>query len=178
MSSKVIYFKTETLNVTPLQFLVMIQLWEGSKYGYEILKNLQEDFSDSWSPQTGTIYPALKGMMRKGLIRKIKNKDKYTYCLSGRSEKYLKEVEEYITDFLLITNQFIESIIKRIPTSYAQGIFKNIIKTGKLEIIPEHTLVKELNRLTNREQIKEVLLLRKKILLNKISIIEEELSIK
>lgn len=176
MSSKVIYFKTETLNVTPLQFLIMIQLMEGPKYGYEILKNLKEDFSESWSPQTGTIYPALRGMIRKGLIEKIKTKEKYVYHLSEQSEKHLKKAEAYIKEYLRIANQFIESILKRIPKSHAQIIFNNIIKTGNLEIIPEHIFLKELNRLTEPKQSINILHLRKKTLLKKIAIIEEELS--
>ena len=176
MSSKIVYFKTETLNATPLQFLVMIQLLEGPKYGYEILKNIRQDFSDSWKPQTGTIYPALKGMIRKGQIEKIKENDKDLYHLSGQSETYLKEVETYVIEFMSMTNQFIESIIKRIPGNYATGIFDNLLKTGSLEIIPEDTFVKELDRLTTKNQTKEVLELRKTILLNKLSIIEKKLT--
>ncbi len=175
MSKKIVFFKTETLNATPLQFLVLIQLLEGPKYGYEILQNLREDFSDSWKPQTGTIYPALKGMIKKGQIEKIKEDDKELYQLSGQSETYLKEVETYVIEFMFMTNQFIESIIKRIPGNYAKGIFDNLLKTGSLEIIPEDTFVQEIDRLTSGNQTKEVLVLRKKILLGKLSIIENKL---
>jgi DNA-binding PadR family transcriptional regulator len=176
MSSKIVYFKTETLNATPLQFLVLIQLLKGPKYGYEILKNIREDFSGSWRPQTGTIYPALKGMIRRGQIEKIKEDDKELYRLSDQSEIYLKEVETYVIEFIFMTNQFIESIIKRIPSNYAIGLFDNLLKTGSLEIVPENTFVKELDRLTSKNQTKKVLELRKKILLNKLSIIEKKLT--
>jgi len=175
MSSKIVYFKTKTLNATPLQFLVLIQLLEGPKYGYEILKNMREDFSNSWKPQTGTIYPALKGMIKKGQIEKIREGDKDLYRLSRQSESYLKEVEDYVLEYVLMTNQFIESIIKRIPGNYATGIFDTLLKTGSLEIIPEDTFVKEVDRLTSKNQTKKVLDLRKKILLNKLSIIEKKL---
>jgi len=176
VSSKIVYFKTKTLNATPLQFLVLIQLLEGPKYGYEILKNIREDFSDSWKPQTGTIYPALKGMIRKGQIEKITEGDKELYRLSSQSETYLKEVETYVIEFIFMTKQFIGSIIKRISGNYTAGIFDNLLTTGSLEIIPEDTFVKEVERLTSKNQTTKVLKLRKKILLNKLSIIEKKMA--
>jgi len=170
-----VYFKTETMNATPLQFLILLQLLGGPKYGYEILKNLKEDFSDSWEPQTGTIYPALKGMIRKGQIEKIKENDKYLYKLSSQSEIYLKEIESYVIEYIYMIKQFFKSIIKRIPSDYATSLFDNILETTSLEIIPEDTFVKELDRLNNKNQTKKTLILRKKTLLNKLSIIEEKL---
>jgi len=175
LSSKIVYFKTELMNATPLQFLILLQLLEGPKYGYEILKNLKEDFLDSWTPKTGTIYPALKGMIKKGQIEKIKKDDRTLYRLSKQSEIYLLDIERYVNEYVYMINQFFTSIIKRIPSNYAEDLFDNLLETTSLEIVPEDTFIKELDRLNNKDHIKKILVLRKKTLLNKLSLIEEKL---
>jgi len=175
LSSKIVYFKTESMNATPLQFLILLQLLEGPKYGYEILKNLKEDFLDLWAPQTGTIYPALKGMIKKGQIEKIKKDDRTLYRLSKKSEIYLLDIEKYVNEYICMINHFFNSIIKRIPSNYAEGLFNNLLETTSLEIMPEDTFIKELDKLNNKDHIKKILVLRKKTLLNKLSIIEEKL---
>ena len=150
------------MKVTPLQFIVMIQLIDGPKYGYEILKNIREDFSDSWSPQTGTIYPALKSMIKKGLIEKKEVNERIFYFISKTNENNLNDVENYVAEFLAMANKFIESVLKRIPSSFAHRIFDTILKTETMELIPEYVFVNESNRITKIEQRKEILLMRKK----------------
>ena len=168
---------TQTMKVTPLQFHIMVQLLEGQKYGYEILKNIKNDFKGSWKPQTGTIYPALKGMIKKEFIEKKKIDNKNFYMLTIKSESYLNEIEKYISEFIYMSNQFIESIINRIPPRYASKLFNNILISGNMDIIPEYALINKLNKISEPEKRRELLLLRKNILLNKLSLIEEKLSI-
>jgi len=167
---------TQTMKVTPLQFHIMIQLLESQKYGYEILKNIKNDFKDSWNPQTGTIYPALNGMVKKEFIEKKKIGNKHFYILTTKSEGYLNEIEKYISEFMFISNQFIESIINRIPPKYANKLFNNILESGNMDIIPEYALINKLSKISKPEKRRELLLLRKEILLNKLSLVEEKLS--
>ena len=54
--------------VSPIQIMIMVQLLETPKYGYDILTNLRDDFEGVWEPKTGTVYPALKTLEKKGLI--------------------------------------------------------------------------------------------------------------
>jgi len=163
------------LKTTPMQILIMIQLMEGPKYGYEILKNLQEDFQETWSPQTGTIYPALKSMMKKGLITQEINGQIF-YHLSEKGNMIIQELEDYIVEILLFSKEFIESILKRIPSKAASQMLDKLITTGITDLIPEETLVRELNRYVGPCQRKTVLNIRKKGLLEKILLIEKSLS--
>ena len=54
--------------VSPLQMLLLIQLDGGPKYGYEMLVTLKDEFEGTWEPKTGTVYPALKSLEKKGYI--------------------------------------------------------------------------------------------------------------
>jgi DNA-binding PadR family transcriptional regulator len=175
VSKKIVYFKNEILNATPLQFLVLVQLLDGPKYGYEILINLKEDFKDFWVPQTGTIYPALKGMIKKDMINRIENEGKPVYALTSSSIEELKEIGEYVLDIVEMTNRFLTSIINRIPSEYSNELLKKLNQSDKLEIIPEETYINQIDRLVEKDQIKQLLLTRKNTLLDKIKVIDEKI---
>ncbi|HHL41574.1 MAG TPA: PadR family transcriptional regulator [Candidatus Bathyarchaeota archaeon] len=175
MSKKIVYFKNKILNATPLQFLVLVQLLDGPKYGYEILKNLKEDFKDSWAPQTGTIYPALKGMIKKDMINRIENDGNPVYALTSSSIEELKEIGEYVLDIIEMTNRFLMSIINRIPSEYSNELLKKLNQSDKIEIIPEETYINQIDRLVEKDQIKQLLLTRKTTLLDKIKVIDEKI---
>ena len=153
------------LKTTPMQMLIMIQLMEGPKYGYEILKNLQEDFQEMWNPQTGTIYPALKSMMKKGLIKTQEINGQIFYHLSEKGNTIIQELEDYIVEVILFSKEFIESILKRIPSKAASQMLDKLITTGITDLIPEETLVRELNRYVGPSQRIIVLNIRKNGLL-------------
>ena len=59
------------MDVSPLQVLLLIQLDGGPRYGYEVLKSLKEEFEGIWEPKTGTVYPALKSLERKGYVETL-----------------------------------------------------------------------------------------------------------
>jgi len=164
------------LKTTPMQMLIMIQLMEGPKYGYEILKNLQEDFQETWNPQTGTIYPALKSMMKKGLIKTQEINGQIFYHLSEKGNTIIQELEDYIVEIIFFSKEFIESILKRIPSKAASQMLDKLITTGITDLIPEKTLVHELNRYVGPGQRITVLNIRKKGLLEKLELIEKSLS--
>ena len=74
--------------VSPLQVLMLIQLDEGPKYGYEMLKKIKDEFEGTWEPKTGTIYPALKSLEKKGYI-KTETRDETDYYIITNEGKQL-----------------------------------------------------------------------------------------
>jgi DNA-binding PadR family transcriptional regulator len=74
--------------VSPLQILILIQLDEGPKYGYEMLKKIKDEFEGTWEPKTGTVYPALKSLEKKGYI-KTETRDETDYYIISDEGKQL-----------------------------------------------------------------------------------------
>jgi DNA-binding PadR family transcriptional regulator len=54
--------------ISPMQFSMLILLGKRPMYGYEVLKALRDEFGEFWTPQTGSIYPALRRLCEHGLV--------------------------------------------------------------------------------------------------------------
>jgi DNA-binding PadR family transcriptional regulator len=78
--------------ISPIQMLLLIQLKHGSKYGYEMLKNIRDGFEGVWEPKTGTIYPALRSLESKGLVKTEKRDETDYYFLTDLGEEHLLEL--------------------------------------------------------------------------------------
>lgn len=81
--------------ISPLQFVMLIMLKQKPMYGYELLKTLGEEFAGVWTPQTGSVYPALKKLEEHGLIRSAMKGETEYYCLSAEGEDF---IEKGVTD--------------------------------------------------------------------------------
>lgn len=77
--------------ISPLQFSMMIILREKPMYGYELLKRLKEEFKGVWTPQTGSIYPALKKLESHGLIKSETRDGTDYYYLSEEGNAFVTE---------------------------------------------------------------------------------------
>lgn len=58
-----------------LAYLVLELLAEKPRYGYEVLKEIQELSGGHWEPSYGTIYPILYKFEEKGLANRIERED-------------------------------------------------------------------------------------------------------
>jgi len=74
------------------QFLILLSVRNEKKYGYEILKDLDDSFEGLWEPKTGTIYPAIKKLQENGLLVSEMVDDKEHYRLSGTGREFLIQV--------------------------------------------------------------------------------------
>ncbi len=54
--------------ISPMQLCILILLGKHPMYGYEVLKTLRDEFGEFWTPQTGSIYPALRRLCEHGLV--------------------------------------------------------------------------------------------------------------
>jgi DNA-binding PadR family transcriptional regulator len=75
--------------ISPLQFVMLLMLREKPMYGYELLKTLREEFEGVWTPQTGSVYPALKRLEDHGLVHStVKDGTEY-YALAPEGEDFV-----------------------------------------------------------------------------------------
>ena len=82
--------------ISPIQFLILLQVRKEPQYGYEILKALREHFGDVWEPQTGTIYPALRRLEARGFVQTELKEDKEVYSLTEEGREILKDAGELL----------------------------------------------------------------------------------
>ena len=163
--------------ITPMQLLLFIQLLEGPKYGYEILKNLREAFEGSWNPKTGTIYPALKTLVRKGLVSEETIEDTTYYTLTETGIEFVKDTRDFVKDYVLFNYQFMTVAAERLPIEFTMSILSNVLELGIEDLIPEQAIIQSTRNITDTEVRKSLLLQRKRILLDKTKLIRNELKL-
>ncbi len=102
--------------LSPVQFLILMALKRRPMYGYEIIKELREMFGDIWEPKTGTVYPALRRLEMKGLVKTELRDDKEFYSLTERGEdvlKYAVDLMETELDFMGRYHMFLPPPMRR-----------------------------------------------------------------
>ena len=110
--------------VSPLQFLMLLQLsWE-QKYGYEILKSLREQFEGIWEPRTGTIYPALRSLEAKGFVNTDIVKDTEFYSLTGKGEDLLRLIGEDLERDMRFANKYFALVSQWMPKAMKHKVLE------------------------------------------------------
>lgn len=126
------------------QSLVLRTLQEQPMHGYEIMKVLDERSHGFYKPSAGAVYPALRGLLRRGFVAVSGEERRKTYRITSKGRSYLAtqraEMEKRFHAF--------ESAVG--PERAA--LFKELRATGKL-------LGQNLRAITPRqaEQLREVL---------------------
>ncbi|WP_019176242.1 PadR family transcriptional regulator [Methanomassiliicoccus luminyensis] len=80
--------------ISPMQMVILLLLRKRPMYGYEVLKELRDQFDPVWVPKTGSIYPAIKRLEEHGLVssERLDGTDHYFISEAGR-----KWVEDEVT---------------------------------------------------------------------------------
>jgi len=110
--------------VSPLQVLLMIQLDGSPKYGYEMLKTLKEEFDGVWEPKTGTVYPALKSLARKGFVETEERDGTEYYHITEKGRKLFPELEKHFADSLGFTVNYLAVLFKWMSKEMKQGALR------------------------------------------------------
>ncbi|MFW9834189.1 MAG: PadR family transcriptional regulator [Candidatus Thorarchaeota archaeon] len=161
--------------LTPIQALILIQLLETSKYGYEILRNLRDAFHGSWEPKTGTIYPSLQALEKKGFISKSVKDETTHYSLTEEGQEKLREMSDSMAFYFLFNSRFIESTVANMPASFTQEVFLKIHLAGIDEMIPEAPILNAIRELPDKDVRRVFLERRKGILDRKMKLVKKEL---
>ncbi len=113
-----------SMPVSPLQVLLMIQLDGGPKYGYEMLKTLKEEFEGVWEPKTGTVYPALKSLARKGFVETVERDGTEYYHMTEKGKKLFPQLETHFADSLGFTVNYLAVLFKWMSEEMKQGALR------------------------------------------------------
>ena len=132
--------------ISPLQFLVLLDLKKGPKYGYEILKEIQEEFSGIWKIKTGTFYPTIKSLEKRNLITSETKNDTTYYNITENGTQMLESFGNNISDQFEFSEKFFDTTIKWLPKSFIEMMLnlfsKRMMKrrglTRRLPIILKH----------------------------------------
>jgi len=101
------------MKIGPVQLWMLLLLAEKPMYGYELIRELEKRFSNFWKPQTGTIYPALEKLERRGLVTsriefRDSGPDRKHYAITNAGERELKSSMESWTKMTEIIENYRE----------------------------------------------------------------------
>ncbi|MBQ03945.1 hypothetical protein CL673_04435 [Candidatus Bathyarchaeota archaeon] len=115
--------------VSPLQFLLLLQLNKGPKYGYEMLTFLRAEFHGVWDVKTGSFYPALRSLESRGFVETSMIDETEFYTLTPSGELLLSSFSERIELRSKFTNRYFKAMFKLMPpniTTKVLGIFRKL----------------------------------------------------
>jgi DNA-binding PadR family transcriptional regulator len=98
--------------ISPLQMLLLIQLDGGPKYGYEMLVTLKDEFEGTWEPKTGTVYPALKSLEKKGYIITETREDTEYYNITEQGKQLFDIMLTHIEGSIDFSIKYISVVFK------------------------------------------------------------------
>jgi DNA-binding PadR family transcriptional regulator len=112
--------------VSPLQFLVIMQLSEEPKYGYEMLKVLRDEFDGLWDLKTGTFYPALKSLESRGFVETELRDQTEFYSLTEKGTTLLESLGGRIETEYKVTDKYFKTMMKWMPLSVKRRLIEMI----------------------------------------------------
>jgi DNA-binding PadR family transcriptional regulator len=137
--------------VSPLQSVMLILLRQKPMYGYELLKALREEFEGVWSPQTGTIYPAVKRLEERRLVLVEKRDGTDYYSLTEKGEDELQEFVRHTPSdlgFMIRYFQILDKAAKEIVGSSPLAGIEPLVVEG-----PGFSNMFEMDRMTPHEKL-------------------------
>ncbi len=110
--------------VSPLQFLLLLQLDKGPKYGYEMLTFLRDEFQGVWDVKTGSVYPALRSLESRGFVETSKKGETEFYTLTSSGESLIDSFSERIDLRSKFTGRFFRAMFKLMPPNMRTGVLE------------------------------------------------------
>jgi DNA-binding PadR family transcriptional regulator len=127
--------------VSPLQMLLLIQLDGGPKYGYEMLKTLKEEFEGAWEPKTGTVYPALKSLEKKGYIETLTRDETEYYLITDEGKQVFDLMLRHLEDSIDFSIKYISVVFKWLSNERKQGALELMDKLTIKEQLMSQSLL-------------------------------------
>ena len=117
--------------VSPLQFLVLLQLNHEPKYGYEMLKFLRDEFEEIWEIKTRSFYPALRSLEARGFVETDLRGNTEFYKLTNKGSALIISFNERLELSSRFTNRYIRAMVKLMPSDLrkrALGVFRTLLE--------------------------------------------------
>ncbi len=137
--------------LSPLQILLLLQLDFSPKYGYEILKTIKDEFEGVWEPKTGTIYPALKSLEKKGLVQTRVQDGVDFYHITPGGRALLLNMSLLPTMNIKFMTKFFEAVTKWMSPQLKRDIISNMSLMPEIEMNTLPSIKHFLNEDIDRE---------------------------
>jgi DNA-binding PadR family transcriptional regulator len=112
--------------MSPLHLLLLIQLDRSPKYGYEMLKSIKDEFEGIWEPKTGTIYPALKSLVKRELVETQVQDGVDFYHITPAGRAFLFEMSTQPATNMRFTVKFLATLTKWMSPELKRNILSNM----------------------------------------------------
>ena len=146
--------------VSPFQFLMLLQLKEGPRYGYEMLKALKEQFKGVWEPKTGTIYPALRSLEARDFVKTDVRDNKDFYSLTEKGEELLKLIGERLEKDLKFADRYYSFVTRWMPRTMKGRIMEMLRTLADEDVWPplyiEHFIDEKMDQNTKLEVLQSL----------------------
>lgn len=111
------FTKTSHGRISPVQFMILLILGKNNTYGYKLLQELSGIFSGVWKPTSGTVYPAMKSLERRGFLESEKveqedKPDKKIYKITEKGRDILKEIFESFEEEIEFSEEYGSRLFK------------------------------------------------------------------
>jgi DNA-binding PadR family transcriptional regulator len=129
--------------ISPLQILLLTQMEEGPKYGYEMLKQLKTEFEGIWEPKTGTVYPALRSLEKKGYVETQEKEGTDFYYITSKGRGVFELLMGHVVDSIEFSVKYINVIFKWLSAERKQGAIQLIEHLSQKEQFLSHRLLED-----------------------------------
>jgi DNA-binding PadR family transcriptional regulator len=137
--------------ISPIQLLLLVQLENSPKYGYEMLKTIREELNGVWVPKTGTIYPALKSLEKHKLIKKYDKDGVDFYKITDEGLDWLLNVPVHQKQNMMFAVKYMTSIIKLSSPNLKKSALTSIIEADGEQINFMNVIIKLLDDDVDKE---------------------------
>jgi len=162
--------------LSPIELLILLQLKKKTMYGYEIIKELKKIFEGVWEPKTGTIYPALRRLETRGLIRTELKDEREHYLLTEKGEKVMKENLAFIERHLNFTKKYYQCISWHLPHALKEKLLKRMMKGEHPMIFWPFGFLRFIDEIEDRETKLELLKMARTMIKRRLDTIESKIA--
>ncbi len=162
--------------LSPIELLILLQLKKKSMYGYEIIKELKKIFEGVWEPKTGTIYPALRRLETRGLIKTELKDEREHYLLTKEGEEVMRENLAFIEKHLNFTKKYYQSISWHLPPALKEKLLKRMMKEKHPLIFWPFGFLRFIDEIEDREAKLELLKMVRTMIKRRLEIIDSKIA--
>ncbi len=80
------------------KYLILDLLRDKPRYGYEIIRELEERFHGFYSPSPGVVYPTLQYLEDMGYVTSAEKEGKRIYTITDEGRKFLDDESKTVDD--------------------------------------------------------------------------------
>ena len=135
-----------------LKMFILKQLAKSRMSGYEIMKKCEEILG--YRPSAGSIYPLLKAMEEKKIIKGERKGRKIVYTLSEKGRKFIKGIEEAKEEFYKKLNSQIKAMAEIFGDERIGLLGRNLIEKypalPKILFLLEKMDIKKANKMLEK----------------------------